>query len=65
MEAEQQRAVEDILPSARGRVHRIGRWGNFDVPDPYRRDREHFERALELIVRGVDDLEKAFWPVRR
>ena len=64
MEADQQRAVEDILPSARGRVHRIGRWGNFDVPDPYRRDREDFEHALELIVRGVDDLEKAFWPRR-
>lgn len=65
MEADQQRAVEDILPSARGRVHRIGRWGSFDVPDPYRRDREDFEHALELIVRGVDDLEKAFWPQRR
>jgi protein-tyrosine phosphatase len=65
MEADQQRAVEDILPGARGRVHRIGRWGNFDVPDPYRRDREDFEHALALIVKGVDDLEKAFWPVRR
>ncbi len=65
MESEQQRAVEAILPSARGRVHRIGRWGNFDVPDPYRRDQDAFERALELIVQGVDDLEKAFWPQRR
>jgi protein-tyrosine phosphatase len=65
MEAEQQRAVEGILPGARGRVHRIGRWGAFDVPDPYRQDRQAFEKALELIVRGVDDLEKAFWPQRR
>jgi protein-tyrosine phosphatase len=65
MEAEQQRDVEAILPSARGRVHRIGRWGDFDVPDPFRRDREHFERALGLIVRGVDDLERAFWPQRK
>jgi protein-tyrosine phosphatase len=64
MEADQQKAVESILPSARGRVHRIGRWGQFDVPDPYRRDRAAFERALALIDRGVDDLEKAFWPVR-
>jgi len=64
MEAEQQRAVESILPSARGRVHRIGRWGGFDVPDPYRRDRAAFERALTLIERGIDDLETAFWPKR-
>lgn len=62
MEAEQQREIEAMLPSARGRVHRIGRWGNFDVPDPFRRDREAFERAFALIVRGVDDLERAFWP---
>src|SRR5512146_1980131 len=65
MEEGHQRDIEEMLPSARGRVHRIGRWGGFDVTDPYRRDREHFERALELIVRGVDDLEKAFWPQRR
>jgi len=62
MEAEQQRAVEAILPGARGRVHRIGRWGNFDVPDPYRRDRAAFAQAFALISRGVDELEKAFWP---
>jgi protein-tyrosine phosphatase len=64
MESDQQRAVEAMVPSARGRVHRIGRWGNFDVPDPYRQDRRAFERALELIERGVDDLERAFWPRR-
>jgi protein-tyrosine phosphatase len=62
MEADQQREVEDILPSARGRVHRLGRWGDFDIPDPYRQGRDAFEEALELIVRGVDDLERAFWP---
>ncbi len=65
MEADQQRAVEGMLPSARGRVHRIGRWGDFDVPDPYRRERDAFEDALELITRGLDDLERAFWPARR
>ncbi len=64
MEAEQQRDVESILPSARGRVHRIGRWGGFDVPEPYKQDRAAFERALTLIERGIGDLEKAFWPKR-
>ena len=64
MEAEQQRAVLGMAPAARGRVHCIGRWGKFDVPDPYRQPRAAFERALALIERGVDDLEKAFWPER-
>jgi protein-tyrosine phosphatase len=61
MDAEQQRAVESMSPSARGRVHRLGRWGDFDVPDPYRRGRPAFDRAYELIERGVDGLENAFW----
>ncbi len=64
MEATQQRAVEAILPSARGRVHRIGRFGDFDVPDPYRRERAAFERSLALIERGLADVEKAFWSAR-
>jgi protein-tyrosine phosphatase len=61
MEAGQQRAVEAIEPTARGRVHRLGRWGGFDVPDPYRQDRAAFGRALSLIDRGVEDLVKTFW----
>lgn len=65
MEAGQQRAVEAIDPSARGRVHRIGRMGGFDVPDPYRRGRAAFEQALNLIERGLGDFEKAFWSKKR
>lgn len=65
MEAAQRHAVEAILPAARGRVHRIGRWGDFDVPDPYGRERPAFERALALIERGIEDLQSSFWPKRR
>jgi protein-tyrosine phosphatase len=65
MEKDHQKAVESILPSARGRVQRIGYWGGFDVPDPYRRGRPAFEKALSLIERGLDDLEEAFWPEGR
>jgi protein-tyrosine phosphatase len=64
MEAGQQREVEALLPSARGRVHRLGRWGKFDIPDPYRRGLPAFENTLALIERGIDDLERAFWPGR-
>lgn len=64
MEADQLGEVEAILPSARGRVRRLGHWGGFDIPDPYRRERSAFSRALALIDRGLGDLEKAFWPLR-
>jgi len=61
MEKEQQRGVEQLDPSARGRVHRIGRVGNFDVPDPYRRGPAAFEESLGLIDRGLAQIEKVFW----
>src|SRR3954451_11507451 len=61
MEAGQQRAVEELDASARGRVHRIGRIGRFDVPDPYRQGRAAFEQALVLIERGIAELESVFW----
>jgi protein-tyrosine phosphatase len=65
MEKGQQRAVEAIHPSARGRVQCLGHWGGFDVEDPYRQGRPAFERSLALIERGVGELERAFWPPRR
>jgi protein-tyrosine phosphatase len=64
MDSQQQRLVEAMDPSARGRVHRLGRMGKFDVPDPYRHGRETFVRSLALIERGVDELEQTFWSKR-
>ncbi len=55
MEAGQRRYVEQRWPLARGRVHDLGRWSDFDIPDPYQGARTDFENALELIDRGVDD----------
>jgi protein-tyrosine phosphatase len=64
MSAAQQREVESMAPTARGRVHRIGRWGGFDVPDPFKHDRTAFEHSLALIDRGIEDLLKIFWKQR-
>ena len=61
MEAAQQQAIERLAPSARGRVHRLGRFGGFDVEDPYRQPRAAFERALRDIERGLDDFDRNFW----
>lgn len=61
MEDGQRRYLERLSSSARGRVHRIGRAGGFDVPDPYRGPPAAFEEALALIERGLDDMERVFW----
>ena len=61
MEEGHVRAVERIFPPARGRVHRLGRFGAFDVADPYGQQRPAFESSLSLIERGIEDFLKAFW----
>ncbi len=61
MEDGHRRAVEQMHPPARGRVQRLGRFGGFDIPDPFRGSRPDFERTLALIDRGIADLEKALW----
>lgn len=58
MEQGHVKAVEQIAPASRGRVFRLGKWGNFEIPDPYRRPRGDFEQALALIDRGVHDVRK-------
>jgi len=55
METAQVKMVESMLPGARGRVHRLGKAGAFDVPDPYGRSRDTFVQALELIDQGLTD----------
>ena len=55
METAQVKMVESMLPGARGRVHRLGKAGAFDVPDPYGRSRDTFVQALGLIDQGLTD----------
>jgi len=61
MEAVQQKAVESMMPSARGRVYRIGKWGEFDVPDPYRAPKEKYQLALQLIEQGLKQWNEKIW----
>ncbi len=61
MDDEQRRSVERLHPPSMGRVRRLGYFGDFDIPDPYRQPRAAFESSLALIERGLADFERAFW----
>ncbi|MBI4757169.1 MAG: low molecular weight phosphotyrosine protein phosphatase [Betaproteobacteria bacterium] len=61
MEAWQQKEIETAHPTARGKVHALGRWQGFEVPDPYRQGRAAFEAAFRLIERGVADWGERIW----
>lgn len=61
MTADQQKQVEHGYPSTCGRVHRLGKWGCYDVPDPFQRPKLVFEQALALIEQGVDEWYRTLW----
>ena len=61
MEQRQQRAVEWMVPVARGRVQLLGRFGGFEVDDPYGGGRDAFRRSLAQIQRGLDDFDALAW----
>ena len=55
MESRQKKAINEIEPTARGKVFRLCKWRDQDIDDPYQQSRETFEGALVLIEQGVDD----------
>ena len=55
METGHKRAIDELEPTARGKVHRLGEWHDIEIPDPHRKPRAAFEGALTLIEQGVND----------
>ena len=53
METDHRQHLLSKYPEARGKTYRLGEWGGFDIPDPYRRPRAAFESALRQIEQGV------------
>ncbi len=61
MDTKQQQQLEQQYSGVRGRVHRIGKWEGYDIPDPFRRPKEAFEQALILIEQGIDEWHRKLW----
>lgn len=61
MSTEQQTQIETTFPMMRGRVQRLGKWGEYDIVDPYQRPKAIFEQSLHLIEQGVYDWHKKLW----
>ena len=53
MELAHKIAIERIEPSAKGKVFRVGEWGEFDISDPYQQELSEFEKSLNLIEQGI------------
>jgi len=55
MESSHKSTIEKSEPCAKGKVFRLGNWGNFDIPDPYQQNLPAFVTAFNLIDRGVSE----------
>jgi low molecular weight protein-tyrosine phosphatase len=53
MELSHKHAIIEKHQSARGKVFRLGEWGEFDIADPYKKNFTAFERSLALIEKGI------------
>ena len=42
-------------------MHRLGKWGGYDIADPYRRPKQAFEQTLLLIEQSVIDWQARLW----
>ena len=54
MDREQKKAVESRYPESRGKVYRLGEFGQYDIADPYREGIDSFRAAYRLIDDGVN-----------
>lgn len=55
MDKLQKQFIEKHYPTTRGKLFRLGEYGQFDIFDPHQQSRGEFERCLTLIDRGVDE----------
>jgi protein-tyrosine phosphatase len=53
MELFQKNIIEEKQLSSKGKVFRLGEWGNFDIVDPYQKELSDFENSLSSIEQGV------------
>jgi len=58
MEDWQRSEIANLEPTARGKIYLLGRWGEFEIDDPYRQPYEQFEKAFDAIARGVGEWTK-------
>ncbi|MCL5260301.1 MAG: low molecular weight phosphotyrosine protein phosphatase [Gammaproteobacteria bacterium] len=58
MEEFQKQNLEFLFPQSRGKVFLLGKWGGFEIPDPYRQPIEVFAESFELIKKSFEDWKK-------
>ena len=56
MDLDQKRFIEQKYATSKGKVFRLGEFGQYDIPDPYQHNLAVFRQTYSLIAQGVDAL---------
>lgn len=62
MENTQKKRIETLYPFSLGKVFLLGKWENFEVPDPYGGIQPDYEEAFDLINKGLISWQKKICP---
>lgn len=58
MEQSQKKHMEQMYPTAHGKIFCLGQFGKGDIADPYGKSRAEFELTYALIKAGVDEISE-------
>jgi len=61
MEKNHRQEIERTFPSVCGKVHLLGKWENFEIPDPYKKSQQIFQDTHQLIIQGLDQWQAKLW----
>jgi protein-tyrosine phosphatase len=61
MDNYQKHKISFLFPFAYGKVFLLGRWRDFEIPDPYLQDISFFGDCRQLIQECLDDWQKKIW----
>ena len=61
MEETHKQHIHSLSPMACGKVHCLGKWGETDIPDPYKKSPEYFASILIPLEQGVNEWAEKLW----
>lgn len=61
MESDHRKEIECMFPNVCGKVHLLGKWGDFEIPDPFRQSKQIFMDTHQLIIKGIDQWQQKLW----
>jgi protein-tyrosine phosphatase len=64
MDGHQRRFIEVNFSVCKGRVYRLGEFGDFDITDPYRQSKSAFEHCVSTIEMGLSEWVKRLRSIR-